>query len=820
MSFINSRITPSSALPVLLLLWTSLATAAQGETTEQIVAECDRLAASPSDPEHKAKGVEFKDIDATAAITACGRVVRLISTPRLQFQFGRSLLKGEEYNEAFIWLRKAAEQGLGSAQSNLGVLYSSGRGVTKSYEEAVRWYHKAAEQNIAVAQSNVGWMYTQGKGVAKNDEEAARWYRKSADQGHADAQYALGWMYTNGKGVAKNDDEAVRWYRKSADQGNENAQKYLAAMGFIDNKIDDLNKQAKDIDEQTEAVNSELATTQFSLGVMYLENTPPDPEKAREAFLDAAERNHQKAQYRVGMMYLTGAGGPGDETEAGKWLLKAAEQGYAKAQYVVGHMYLEGEAGVQQNKAEARRMFFNAATQGLADASFWLGMENSIMIKDHKAAYIWFDVASSQKGLTLGYKSARDNRDASAAKLDAATLIEAKKIAKEYRALNASEGIAAQSSDDPTIEFSQPTFAQHLMSDRHERVEIQGLRGLYYGLAAYLNGVNACPALLDRSVDSLERLSEPASIGLLIRIFEARLKMDEARDTSELLSATFEGPVLLVTMTEAMASGRFDVDALVSARGCRAPETARFVAAAERLAEALLVVSERGEKPYQRPSSLAGLPEETQLLFDEYYLCRVRTRTFHMVPGGAQDPCDDALFSFSVSEARATGKPIPTRSFVPWQGGEGVVGKYEEHPSGVIVVIDEAPEGYTPRFDDSLMARLGSECVNCGKKDGWFIGYQVHFKLNHNNGKKGRLYKATVTRKGYSNWTEHGWILECDYYLKRGRLNTRIYWHKNEPGDEFFRRVPSMGRPLPKVLGVRDLCPVDLVWSKNSSTYI
>jgi hypothetical protein len=232
------------------------------------------------------------------------------------------------------------------------------------------------------------------------------------------------------------------------------------------------------------------------------------------------------------------------------------------------------------------------------------------------------------------------------------------------------------------------------------------------------------------------------------------------------------------------------------------------VSAAEKLAEALLVVSEQGEKPYTRPASLAGLPEETQRLFDEYYLCRVRTRTFHLVPGGAQDPCDDELFSFKVSEAGATGKPAPTREFAYWQSSQGVAGKYEEHPTGVVIVIDEAPEDFTPYFADSLFAPLGSPCVNCGARDGWSIGYNIHFKLEHNRGKRGRLIKVNARREGYSDWIEHGWILTCDYYLDGRYMKEGNYWYKSKPGAEFFRRVPSLGRPLREILGVREQCPV------------
>ena len=53
----------------------------------------------------------------------------------------------------------------------------------------------------------------------------------------------------------------------------------------------------------------------------------PDLEKAREYFLKAAEKNHAKAQFLVGMMYIEGEGGPRDTAEGQKWLGKAATQG-------------------------------------------------------------------------------------------------------------------------------------------------------------------------------------------------------------------------------------------------------------------------------------------------------------------------------------------------------------------------------------------------------------------------------------------------------------------------------------------------------------
>ena len=44
----------------------------------------------------------------------------------------------------------------------------------------------------------------------------------------------------------------------------------------------------------------------------------------------AAEYNHAKAQFLVGMMYIEGKGGPIDTAEGQKWLRKAAAQGIVR----------------------------------------------------------------------------------------------------------------------------------------------------------------------------------------------------------------------------------------------------------------------------------------------------------------------------------------------------------------------------------------------------------------------------------------------------------------------------------------------------------
>ena len=85
-------------------------------------------------------------------------------------------------------LRMTAEAGDPKAQYELGLLYASGAGLTKSSDEAVKWVRKSAAQGNAAAQAYLGVMFANGEGVVKDPAEAVKWYRQAAEQGDNDAQ--------------------------------------------------------------------------------------------------------------------------------------------------------------------------------------------------------------------------------------------------------------------------------------------------------------------------------------------------------------------------------------------------------------------------------------------------------------------------------------------------------------------------------------------------------------------------------------------------------------------------------------------------------
>ena len=80
-----------------------------------------------------------------------------------------------DYTQAARLFRPLAEQGIASAQFNLGMMYAKGQGVPQDYQAALKWYRRAAEQGNASAQNNLGLMYERGRGARQDFILAHMW---------------------------------------------------------------------------------------------------------------------------------------------------------------------------------------------------------------------------------------------------------------------------------------------------------------------------------------------------------------------------------------------------------------------------------------------------------------------------------------------------------------------------------------------------------------------------------------------------------------------------------------------------------------------
>ncbi len=85
----------------------------------------------------------------------------------------------------------------------------------QDYVAASREFIPLAERGDAAAQTYLGFMFQTGRGVPQNYTEAAMWYRRAAEQGDSLAQYSLGLLYDKGQGVPRNVVEASKWLNLS-----------------------------------------------------------------------------------------------------------------------------------------------------------------------------------------------------------------------------------------------------------------------------------------------------------------------------------------------------------------------------------------------------------------------------------------------------------------------------------------------------------------------------------------------------------------------------------------------------------------------------
>ena len=122
-------------------------------------------------------------------------------------------------------LQNAADEAGPDAQNNLGAFLSN----HDLRNEAAISYRKAAERGHAMAQSNLGLMYSTGDGVGRDDGQARHWLGRAAAQGHATAQFHLGnrchraSLGLAGLEAREERIEAFKWFQLAIAQGYPNA---------------------------------------------------------------------------------------------------------------------------------------------------------------------------------------------------------------------------------------------------------------------------------------------------------------------------------------------------------------------------------------------------------------------------------------------------------------------------------------------------------------------------------------------------------------------------------------------------------------------
>ena len=331
----------------------------------------------------------------------------------------------QNFETAFKWYKRSAENGNADSQNKLGYMYSKGEGTEQNFTEAVKWWKQAADQYEASAAFNLGIMYyAGGDGIEKDEKEseywldiaanngyakvdiadyfynvndfdkAIKWYKSSAEEENLYAQKKLGYIYYNGKGIEQNYEEAFRWFKMAAYEDDSYAQMILSIMYNHGYGIDENKEEA--LYWCKRAADQGDAGAQNRFGCFYFdgEGVEQDYEEAVKWFKLSAEQENNLAQYNLADCYYYGKGVEEDKEEAECWFEKASENGYEKSKianfyynaddnekafkwykrsfeedndedsaYELGKLYFSGD-GCTQDKSKAQEIFEQYVTDG------------------------------------------------------------------------------------------------------------------------------------------------------------------------------------------------------------------------------------------------------------------------------------------------------------------------------------------------------------------------------------------------------------------------------------------------------------------------
>lgn len=154
------------------------------------VQECDRLAASPHDPQKQTAGLSFDKINPNLAITACKKATEdNPQVARLWFQYGRALEKGNRLPDAIYAYQAAAKLKSGAANNNIGELYRDGKGFQKDLNKAKEYFTLAANLNSPEGRANLLKLQPIQKTVNENVRVTNPETTATSTQTNSGAQY-------------------------------------------------------------------------------------------------------------------------------------------------------------------------------------------------------------------------------------------------------------------------------------------------------------------------------------------------------------------------------------------------------------------------------------------------------------------------------------------------------------------------------------------------------------------------------------------------------------------------------------------------------
>ena len=153
--------------------------------------------------------------------------------------------KAPENEEAFKWMKAAAEQELAHANYCLGNFYRSGTWVEADDKMAFECYEKAAKEGNSDGIERLGECYASGAGVEMDENVAFQLFQIAAEMGNPKGQCYLGIAYLSGRGCHQDTAVGFQWISQAVDSGLPVVFQILQGMGLDNAKFSDGYKRSQ-----------------------------------------------------------------------------------------------------------------------------------------------------------------------------------------------------------------------------------------------------------------------------------------------------------------------------------------------------------------------------------------------------------------------------------------------------------------------------------------------------------------------------------------------------------------------------------------------
>ncbi len=337
--------------------------------------------------------------------------------------------------DSYVWIERAARQGLADAQNRMGWMHSGGAGFPPNLARAVEWYALAATQGLAKAEFNLAQRYQAGVGVQADQQQAIAWFRRAAvhglpfakcelgrmlmrsdslaeaqegvawleaaaKDGFPSAQFLIGQVYSDGRFVKRSRTEARRWFLKAAEQGYSPAIEH-GLRGLInapDCPAEVPGDLARFVPPRAEKGE---AWAQFLLGEMYQNGNglPRDVATGLLWWERACLQNYPSALEMISQAYYTATSVTNHRAKALEWGLYAARRGNPMAQQFVSGMFLNGD-GASRDVKQGLEFLSMAATNDDVQAQVSLAdiyASGQLVPRDTALATFWLTRAATNR---------------------------------------------------------------------------------------------------------------------------------------------------------------------------------------------------------------------------------------------------------------------------------------------------------------------------------------------------------------------------------------------------------------------------------------